>query len=937
MKKILLLSLVLAYSCLSLLSQNKYKISGTVLGDSDKEAVIQAGVKILNSKDSAYVTGTATNVNGKFSLSVNPGKYILGVTYIGYKDSYHNVDATKGSVDLHNIYIKENGILLSEAVVTAKAAEIAIKGDTVEYNADSYKVQESAVVEDLLKKIPGAEVDSEGKITINGKEITKILVDGKEFFSSDPKVASKNLPAQMVDKLQVLDKKSDMAQMTGFDDGEEETVINLTVKKGMKEGLFGNATAGFGNDDRYGLSGIANYIKNENQFTLILGSNNTNNAGFTDNSGNTFRRSGGLNFGGRNGISKSTNGGFNFSIKASDKLKWGGNIRFGDTNNEVTSNTYKERYSSSDRNGDINKNQYTNGSGFGKNKSSNYGADFRFEWTPDSLTTIIFSPNLQFGENKNWQSENQLTTYFSPSDTINWGYSDSYSKGKTTSASARLEVSRQLGKKGRVLSFSFSGSLSDQNSDGTNLSNTTYRFLDARSDSISYRDQIYDQKNKNNYWRAFASYVEPIGRNNFIQLNYSIKNSYSESDRNTFLNDGDDIYSIIDTTSTKRLENEFINQQIALNFKAVRAKYNYTIGLALQPSSSRTTTIIPRKNDSKVSNNVLNFAPVVQFNYLWDKRHNLRINYNGRTTQATTTQLSDVRDESNPNNVTYGNPNLKPSFSNNFRLRYQKFNPENASAFMAFGGFTFSTNDIVSSSKQFENGSRETTYRNVSGNWNANLRVIFNRPLKNKKFSISSMSYGYYAVNNSYVNEDKNISKSTTLTERFGIQYRSDLFDAGLRGNLSYSNINNNLNGDNNSNIYTYGGTFNTTWYLPYGITIDTDVNYSANSGLSDRYNLNQWVWNASISKQIFKTKTGTIRLNFYDILNQNQNISFSQSSNTFSQSMTNSLGRYFMFSFSYKFQMFKGGAKMSDLNNTPIGGDDFRRGRDGGGRPSKF
>lgn len=930
MKKLLLLTILLTSLSFSLVAQNKNRITGTVLDNSNKEAVIQAGVRVLNAKDSVYVTGVATNIDGKFSVNINPGKYIVGISYIGYKEAFFDADATKGSVSLGDIYLKDDGILLNEAVVTAKAAEIAVKGDTIEYNADSYKVQESAVVEDLLKKMPGAEVDSEGKITINGKEVKKILVDGKEFFSSDPKVASKNLPAQMIDKLQVLDKKSDMAQMTGFDDGEEETVINLTIKKGMKEGLFGNVTAGIGNDDRYGLSGMANYMRNDNQFTLITGSNNTNNAGFTDNSGNTLRRGGGLNFGGRNGITKATNGGLNFAIKSSDKLKWGGNVRFGDTNNDVETKTYKETYSTIDSN----KNQYTNGFGSGDNKSTNYGADLRFEWTPDKMTTIIFSPTLQFGDNKNRQFEEQLTSYLNPNDTVNWGSSNSYAKGNTTSTSAKLEISRKLNDAGRVLSFSLSGGLSNQDSDGTNWSKTTYKVGESRSDSIALIDQIYDQKNKSNNWRAFVSYVEPIGRNNYLQLNYSVKRSYSESDRNTFLNDGDDNYTLIDTTSTKRLENEFINQQIALNFKSVREKYNYTVGLALQPSSSKSTTIIPSK-ESKVSNNVLNFAPVVQFNYMWDKRHNLRIDYNGKTSQPTTTQLSDVRDESNPNNITYGNPDLKPAFTNNFRLRYQKFNPESASAFMAFGGFTFSTNDIVSKSKQFDNGSRETTYENINGNWNANLRVIVNRPLKNKKFSINSMSYASYNVNNSFVNEEKNISKSLNLAESLGLQYRSDLFDAGLRGNITYSNINNNLNSKNNSDIYNYGGIFNTTWYLPFGLTIDSDVNYTANSGMAENYNLNQWVWNAGLSKQIFKAKNGTIKFNFYDILNQNTNISFSQSSNMLTQSITNSLGRYFMFSFAYKFQIFKGGAKMTDMS--PMPGERGDRPRGGEGRPPRF
>ncbi|MDU1906000.1 MAG: outer membrane beta-barrel protein [Dysgonomonas sp.] len=932
MKRLLLLSVLLLFIVIDATSQNKNRITGTVYDNSTKEAIIQGGVRVLSPKDSTFVTGAATDLNGKFSVSVNPGNYIINISYIGYREEFLNIDATRRNVNLENIFLNDDGILLKEAVVTAKAAEIVVKGDTVEYNADSYKVQESAVVEDLLKKMPGAEVDSEGKITINGKEVKKILVDGKEFFSSDPKVASKNLPAQMVDKLQVLDRKTDMAQMTGFDDGEEETVINLTVKRGMKEGLFGNATAGAGNHDRYGISGLANYMRNDNQFTILANSNNTNNEGFTDNAGGSFRgmRGGGMNFGGQNGITKSTSGGGNFAITSSDKLKWGGNLRVGDTKNNVESNSFTQRYmaDSLSTRGD----QYENRKNVGESKSTNIGADLRFEWTPDSLTKVIFSPNIQYGKNRSFENSDYLTTYENPNDSVNWGRSRNFSEGNTTSASGRLEVSRKLNNKGRVLSFSISGGLSNTDYDGTNWSETYFR--KELNDSTSLIDQMFNQKNKSHNWRGYLSYVEPIGRNNFIQLNYSYRKNYTESDKETFLNDGTGYYSIIDTTSTKKLENNFVNQEIGVNFKSVRAKYNYTVGIAIQPSSSESWTITPSKQ-SKVSNNVVNFSPVAQFNYMWDKRHNLRLNYNGSTTQPTATQLSDVRDESDPMNITYGNPNLKPAFSNRFRIRYQKFNPEQASAFMAFGGFNFTTNDIVSTTLRHENGSQETTYKNINGNWETNLRVIFNRPLRNKKFSVNSMSYVRYSENNGFVNGNKNTAKTLNFMESAGLQFRSDFLDFGLRGNFNYSNTGNTISKQQDIRIYNYGGSFNTTAYLPHNFTIETDIAYSANSGTSQGYEKNEWLWNASVSKQIFKAKTGTIRFNIYDILQQRTNISQSASATQFRETITNTLNSYFMVSFSYKFQIFKGGAKMTDMDNGGYGGRGNRP--PGGGPPRRF
>lgn len=933
-KNIILILFLCVFLGLEAQSQTA-NITGTVFDETTKEAIELASIRVLNAKDSAYVAGGVTNKEGKFAMNVKPGNYIVQVSFLSYLNQFFNIN-TREKTNLGDIYLKDDGIMLNEATVTAKAVEIQVKGDTVEYNAGSYRVQESAVVEDLVKKMPGAEVDSEGKITVNGKEVKKILVDGKEFFSSDPKVASKNLPAAMIEKLQVVDRKSDMAQMTGFDDGEEETVLNLTIKKGMKEGLTGSVTAGMGSDDRYGVSGIANYMRNESQFTLMGGSNNTNNAGFTDNAGGTFRgmRGGGMGFGGRNGITQSNSGGFNFATETSEKLKWGGNIRFGDTDNDVNQTGFTQRYLTNSTRGD----QYENRKSFGNNQSTNFGSDFRFEWAPDTLTKIIFSPNFQYGKNTNRQASDYLTTYADPSDSVNWGSSKMFSDGNNKSVSGRLEFSRQLGgKKGRVLSFSIGGGYNDLENDGSNWSQTIMR-RDNQADSLVALDQRFNQRNKGYNWSGYASYVEPIGWNNFIQVNYSYNKSYSESDKRTLkLNDESKDYDIIDTTATKKLENDFVNQQIGVNFKSVREKYNYTIGVALQPSNSESWTIIPQSR-TNVSNDVLNFAPVAQFNYLWDRRHNLRIDYNGRTGQPSATQLSSVRDESNPLDIVYGNPNLKPSFSNRLRLRYMKSVPERGSMLAAFGGFNFSSNDIVSRTKNLiEQGIRETTYDNINGNWNADLRVIFNTPLRNKKFSVNAMTFGRYQQSNAYINDDKNTASTLTLAENMGIRFNSDFADFGLRGSINYSNTQNSLPNQEDRALYNYGGGFNTTFRLPYSFTIDSDINYSANSGYSEGYNQKEWLWNASVSKQFMKGKKATVKVDVYDILNQRTNISSNPGATSYSQTVTNTLGRYFMVSFAYRFQIFKGGAKHTDME----GGEDFGPGRGrgfggppGGGRP---
>lgn len=898
-------------------AQNRGQISGKVIDAEFDEPIMEANVRILQKKDSTYVNGVATNSKGEFSISMPYGAYIVHVTYVGNNDFYKDVtlNAQNTRSNLGTIKLGADNILLDAVVATAKAAEIVVKGDTTEYNADSYKVTESALLEDLFKKMPGVEIDEDGKITVNGREVKKIMVDGEEFFSSDPKVASKNLPAKMVDKIQVHDRRSDMSMMTGFDDGDEETVINLTVRPGMKEGLFGNAFAGYGSQDRYEGNALVNYMKDKNQYTVLGGYNNTNNAGFSDLGTAMFGGGGGgrgMWRGPNNGITKSGNAGFNFSQQFTKDLKLGGNLRFGDTNNNTVSKMHTQNLLSSG-------NRLENENNVSNNWSQNFSMDFRMEWTPDTLTKIIFSPTGSIYKNKQNQVGDFVTTLENVADTINSGDSRYNSDGNGKNLSARLDISRTLGKKGRILSAQLSGGLSNSESNGNNLSNTYYYG--------SKDDDIIDQKLKNindsRNWRAYFSYVEPIGNNNAIQLAYSYRQNDSESDRDTRIKDDNGNYSILDERYSKRLENSFANQEVELNFQSVRKDYDYMFGFTVQPSSSASKTYIGESLENDFKRSVINYAPTAQFNYRWTRQHNIRLRYNGSTSQPSVNQLSPVEDVSNPLNITVGNPDLKPSFQHRLNIRYQNFNPEKNRHMGLFGNISYLTNDIVSATTtDLATGAKSTTYQNVSGNWNANGRMMMNVPLKNIKFSVFSMTFASYNQSNGFSNTindgdlsiEKNLSKRVNLGETLGLNYRSDVIDFGVRGNVNYNNVKNTLEGQRDQEYLNFGGTANTTLYLPYDFSVESDINYSTNSGYADGFTQDEWLWNASISKQIFKQKNGTIRFKIYDILQQRSNINRSVTSNYIRDTTTNTLTSYFMFHFVYRFNIFKGGATQDDM-----------------------
>jgi len=601
-----------------------------------------------------------------------------------------------------------------------------------------------------LKKMPGVEIDSEGKITVNGKEIKKYWSMGKSFSVDDPKVASKNLPAKMVDKLQVLERRSEQSQMTGFDDGEEENVINLTVRPGMKEGLFGNAFAGYGSKDRYEGNAMVNYMKNKDQYTFIGGINNTNNAGFSDLASSMFGGMGGRGFrggmfGGNNGISTSANAGGNFSKQFTSELKLGGNIRYGYTDNNILSDVFTQNILSAG-------NTLEQESNSTKSRSQNFNMDLRLEWEPDSITMVIFRPRVSFYDNKRNETGDFFTSSEMSGDTINYGASDYFSEGQGKDISFNLDASRELGKEGRILSVQLRGQKGDSDNSGTSVSGTYYK--GTRPDDII--DQRFTNAGDNQSWRGYLSYVEPIGRDNFIQLAYQYNQNRSESDKDTRSRDESGNYTVLDSLYSKRLENNFVRQELEVNFKSVREKYDYMIGFSMQPSSSRSKTFIGSDMIYDGKQDVINYAPMAQLNYRWSRTQNLRIRYSGNTEQPSISQLSPVVDVSNPLNISYGNPDLNPSFEHRFNIRYQKSNPEKASSFATFVNAGYMTNDIVSSTfTDVTTGRKETTYKNVAGNWNANGRVMFNVPLKNIKFSVSSMSFASYSNTNGFSNNEK--------------------------------------------------------------------------------------------------------------------------------------------------------------------------------------
>ncbi|MDL2244568.1 TonB-dependent receptor [Parabacteroides sp. OttesenSCG-928-J18] len=925
-----LLLMILLVTSVSMYSQSQSRrssggsveVKGQVVEAGTGDAVEQATVRLLSVRDSSMVAGVATGKNGSFSLKNIPsGVYMLNVSFIGFEPVYQplQISGQTDPVNVGKLQLKDDAVLLGEAVVTGKAPEVIVRNDTIEYNADSFKVSEGSALEDLLKKMPGVEVSSEGAVTVNGKSINKILVDGKEFFSDDPKVATKNLPSNMVDKVQVLDRLSEMARLTGFDDGDEETVINLTIKPGMKEGWVGNVNAGYGSEDRYEGNFMLNRMINNDRYTLLGGMNNTNNMGFSDMgmfSGMGGAGGRGMMGGGSNGITTSGNIGFDFAKELSKTLTLNGNLRYAKSKNEAESETSQENVQSETR--------YETGSSFRSNSNDNIGANFRLEWKPDDRTTLIFRPNLSYSKNSQFGSS-YTAELDALRDTINYGDQLSRYSGDGYNMDARLEFSRRLNDNGRIFSASISGGMTSRDQDGSNVANTYY---------ANRADDLRDEKIKNDVngsnFRAYVSWVEPLGRNNFIQLTYNISRQQQESLKNVYVLDDFGNYTVIDTAQTQNYRNDFLTQRASLSFKAIREKYNYTIGFNVDPSNSKSVNFIGDSILSEVKQSVVNFSPTAQFRYNFSRQSNLRIDYDGRTSQPTVAQLQPVPDYSNPRNVVQGNPDLKPYYTNQFRVTYQTFQQESQFTMRVMGGGNYVVNNISSYviNENDGSGNKTTTYRNMNGNYSGDLTLMINTPLKNKKFSINSMTRGSFNNRTTYIGDkvwsddmnftivdSKNKNTNLQIMERAGIDFRSSFLDLGVNGSINYQKTKNTLETSNNQNqnIYNYSVGGNTTIYLPANFKIESDIAWRTSTGYTDGYDTDELLWNASASYSFLKGNAATLRFKMYDILQQRSNVSRTVTANYTRDSQFNTIGSYFMVHFIYRFNIFKGGATMDD------------------------
>ena len=847
-KKILLLALAICHMGIALAQDKKVKVTGDVTDYETTEPIIAATIQLLSMPDSTFLSGATTDFKGLFELEsrLPKGNYTVKVSFVGYGDEYRNFTVVEGTrrIRLDSIRLKTDALLLKEAVIEAQMAQVQVSEDTVIFNAETFRVAEGSMLEELIRKLPGYEVAEDGTVTYNGKTVSKILVDGKEFFSEDKSIAMKNLPASMVKKVKSYEKKSDLAEITGIDDGEEELVLDLTVKEDAKKGWFSNIDLGYGRPTQrtaydihnlYTVKGMVNRFKENEHYSVILSTNNVNDRGF------------GRGGRGGNGMTQSSMGGFSLAKNLGEEVERnkyqfqiGGGVRFFHNDSDVQSQTASETFLEKGSN-----NSFSNSRNQSNNESLRLNADLRLEWRPDTMTDIIFRPSVSYSKSNNASNnlsatfdkdpyetieENYTEEGYEPLDSawtdesrINYNSRQSAGGSESTSVNGRLQINRKFNSEGRNLTLTLNGGYSTSES----FSNSTSFTRFYRNDSTSTINRYNTTPSKTYNYNTRIMWSEPLWTATFLQLSYQFSYRYNNNDRSTYnLPDVLDDWSLPewilpDDYERYRSEElsrfatyENMDHDITAQLRLIRDKYNMNVGFTLLPQHSKMNYQYMGYNIDTMRT-VFNFTPTMNFRYRWSKQTSLRINYRGRSSQPSMTDLLPITDDSDPLNITKGNPGLKPTFNNSLNVQFQDFNVERLQNISANLRLNNTLNSIVNKiTYNEETGGRESQPTNLDGwwsNWSAGAGIAYNTALPNQRYKVSSSTNANYNYQEGYVrtkNVDNNFplaaTRSVTLSERLSGTYQNDWLEITLQGSLNYNRARNNLQPTANRNTYIF-------------------------------------------------------------------------------------------------------------------------------------
>ena len=962
------------------MSAEDYLISGKVTDQKTGTAIEMATVRLMKS-DSSFVTGASTQKDGSFKIGLKKaGDYIVKFSYIGYYSKYKNVTLSKNSTNaqLGTVPLGSNDIVMKAATVKARLAKLEMHKDTFIYNVAAYKVPEGATLEALIDKLPGAVVDDNGGITINGKTVSEIRVDGKDFFKGDTKVAMKNLPVSLIDKVKAYDMESDYTKQTGIDDGNEKTVLDLEMKKKLKSTWFSNTDLAYGNHDRYSSNIFLNRFTDNTRITAYGSMNNVGDRRF---------RGGGPGFArGGNGLSANKSMGMDGSWNNGKKentagyLQLNGNFRLNHSNTDALSRSNSETFLNSNSTS-----SFANSSSHNFSKSSSASVEMNLRWSPDSMTSVYFRPdfshsesnsssssrNVTFNSNPYEVSDNPLDSMFLSNDAlnvptklaaiaVNRNSRASLGSNHRNNVDANFGITRKLNNKGR--SISLDGGIDYAKSSNKSFNYSDIYYYQRTSNKEVYSNQYVTSPSKDWDYNVRLSYSEPLMKKLFLETSYNFKYSYTDSDRSLFELDSLDGWGLGNTHALGTLPqgdslNWALNEEnsqyakyrdyihtVDVGMRFVNEDFNFRVGVRLQPQS---TKLDYQKNllDTTVTRNIFSISPVVRLRWSMDKFTRLELRYRGSSSQPSMTDLLDVTDNSDQLHITKGNPGLKPSWSNRFNLHYNTYKQEHQRSFAADASFSQTSNNISSAVTYDEStGVRTTRPENINGNWNTNGWFMFNTSLgPDNIFFVgtdANVSYshdvGYISTGNS--DSQKNTMKTLGLGDRLRAAYRTDFYELTLNGSINYDHSRSSLQSQSDLDTYTFAYGGNLQLNMPWNMTLSTSMAMNSRRGYSDHsMNTNELIWNAQLTQSFLAQNTATLSIQMFDLLHQQSNISRSINAQMRRDTWSNGINSYFMVHFIYRLNMFGGAGgriRVGGDNDNNRGNRGNRSNSGGGGNP---
>ncbi|MDN4753218.1 TonB-dependent receptor [Porphyromonadaceae bacterium W3.11] len=892
MKRIYLIVLLFPLFVIGGFAQNALSIQGQLIDGDDEGAVIGATVRLLALPDSTVVKGMTSDMNGRFVFKdLKSGRYALRITSIGYDEWIQEVKLSNKSLKLGKIKMEQSATFLNEVTVTGQASNVTLKQDTIQFNSDAFRVQKGANVEDLLRRIPGMEIDDNGNISYNGEDIERVELDGRNFFSGDPRMATRNLPSDMIQNVQVVDKKSDESRLTGMNDGEKTKVLNLVVKEDKKGGIIANANAGYGTEERYKTDALVNIFDKDARYTILGNINNID--GVRRGQGDrTTRRFGG-----------------NYDNKWGEKLHLTSELYYSDNDDKkYGDNRTEQLLGGVERN--IENEVYDD---FNNAKRANFNT--RIEWTPQEQTMFVIEPDLDWSRSED-RSASEFTTTNNDGDVINKGNALQTNLYSEYNASAVVHFRHTLNELGRNIYTRVWGNYTKGDGEGLNQSNTDFLMTGQKK----VLDQRTNKDDENFYIGTNLAYLEPFNKHWALQLNYRVDYQKRDNEQMAYNKDGEDSYTILDEEYSRGTWNSNINHrfgvQMRYSFWGLSQLY---VGMQANPTTTHTISKQGLTETFNQQRTVWNYSPSMILELKPNKAFSLNLRYMGRTRHPSMQQLNPATIVLSPLSQTKGNPDLLPSFVHSVWLSSFYNDVKTRRNFRINVAWNY-TKDGVAAVQVFDKdtGARTTTYENVNGNQMVHGGFMVNTPLGGASSKFSSTTYGHVLYNKDigFVNGVENTSHvfRPNLSER--LSWRGDQIQATLGGSWGMQRVLNSFSEEQNRLTQDYNVFGEVIWELPWNLSVTSRLTYQDANGYDDGLKRDFWLWDASINWSFLKDKNASIELSGFDILRQRTSLQRRVTANAITDTKVNGVMSYMMLTFSYRFNNMGGnkvGASQSE------------------------